>query len=129
MSVGGRDHPLTADDVQLALQPLDGYQVERSGSHAVALDTVLDDELRAEGFAREVVHAVQNARKEAGLEVEDRISLSLSGDAELLDAVRVHEGYVTGETLATSLDLEGAGDDGAGTRIDDRELRISVVRA
>ena len=96
--------------MQLVLQPLDGYQVERSGSHAVALDTVLDDELRREGLAREVVHAVQNARKEAGLEVEDRIALALGGDDELLAAVRDHEAYVTGETLATSLDLDGAAD-------------------
>ena len=128
VSVGGREHPLTAEDVQLALQPLDGYQVERSGSHAVALDTVLDDELRAEGLAREVVHAVQNARKEAGLEVEDRIALGLGGDAELLDAVRAHEAYVTGETLATSLDL-GDGDGEATAQIDGRELRIGVERA
>ena len=123
VSVGGREHPLTADDVQLALQPLDGYQVERSGSHAVALDTVLDDQLRAEGLAREVVHAVQNARKEAGLEVEDRITLGLGGDAELLDAVRAHEGYVTGETLATSLDLEdGDPERSATATVDGREL-------
>ncbi len=128
VSVGGRDHPLTADDVQLALQPLDGYQVERSGGHAVALDTVLDDALRREGFAREVVHAVQIARKEAGLDVEDRISLGLGGDAELLEAVRAHEAYVTGETLATSLEL-GDGDGEATAQIEGRELRIGVERA
>ena len=128
VSVGGREHPLGADDVQLVLQPLDGYQVERSGSHAVALDTVLDDELRREGLAREVVHAVQNARKEAGLDVEDRIALALGGDGELLDAVRDHEGYVTGETLATSLDLDGASEAAALATIDDRELRIAVAR-
>ena len=50
------------------LQPLEGYQVERSGTHAVALNLELDDELRREGLAREVVHAVQGARKDAGLE-------------------------------------------------------------
>jgi isoleucyl-tRNA synthetase len=58
-----------ADDLLLAMQPLDGYQLEREGSHAVALELELDDELRREGLAREVVHAVQNARKAAGLEV------------------------------------------------------------
>ena len=128
VSVGGREHPLTADDVQLVLQPLDGYQVERSGSHAVALDTVLDDELRREGLAREIVHAVQNARKEAGLEVEDRIALTLGGDDELLAAVRDHEAYVTGETLATSLDLDGGSGSAALATIEDRELRITVAR-
>ena len=128
ISVDGREHPLGADDVQMALQPLEGYQVERAGTHAVALDLTVDDELRRESLAREVVHAVQNARKEAGLEVEDRIALGLAGDDDLLDAVRAHEGYVTGETLATSLDL----DDAAGGRpatIEGRELSIAVGRS
>jgi isoleucyl-tRNA synthetase len=144
VNVDGHEHALGADDVQMVLQPLEGYQVERSGTHAVALDTVLDDELRLEGLAREVVHAVQNARKEAGLDVEDRIALALGGDAGLLEAVRAHEGYVTGETLATSLQLMRAGEkasvpshettgDGADAAaradIEGRELRITVVRA
>ena len=80
ISVDGHDHELGADDLTLALQPLEGYQLEREGSHAVALELELDDELRREGLAREVVHAVQNARKGAGLQVEDRIELALGGD-------------------------------------------------
>ena len=91
----------------LALAPLDGYQLEREGSHAVALELALDEELRREGLAREVVHAVQNARKAAGLAVEDRIALTLGGDAELLDAARAHEAYVAGETLAVEVAYDG----------------------
>jgi len=94
----------------------------------VALDVTIDDPLRREGFAREVVHAVQNARKQAGLEVSDRIALSLDGDGELLASVREHEGYVSGETLATSLDLSGA-ENGARAEIEGRELVIGVRRA
>jgi isoleucyl-tRNA synthetase len=99
VAIDGRDHPLGADDISLALQPLDGYEVERAGTHAVALNLELNDDLLREALAREIVHAVQNARKEAGLEVQDRISLTLSGDETLLDAVRAHEPYVAGETL------------------------------
>ncbi len=87
------------------MQPLEGYQLEREGSHAVALDLQLDDELRREGLAREIVHAVQNARKSAGLQVEDRIELALGGDAELLAAARDHEAYLAQETLAVSVAL------------------------
>src|SRR3954447_5455022 len=108
IAINGGEHPLTADDVQLVLQPLEGYQVERSGTHAVALNLELDGDLKLEGLAREVVHAIQNARKSAGLNVEDRISLTLGGAPELLEAVRAHEKYVTGETLATSLSFDGA---------------------
>jgi isoleucyl-tRNA synthetase len=128
VNLDGKDHPLSADDVQLVLKPLEGYQVERAGTHAVALDLTLDDELRREGLAREVVHAVQAARKAAGLNVEDRISLTLGGDDELLAAARAHEGYVAGETLATALDYDGA-DGGQPATIEGRELRIAVAPA
>ena len=74
ISVGGQDHELTAEDLQVSMKPLDGYQVEREGSHAVALELEIDDELRVEGWAREIVRAVQLARQEAGLEVSDRIA-------------------------------------------------------
>jgi isoleucyl-tRNA synthetase len=128
IGINGGEHPLTADDVQLVLQPLEGYQVERSGTHAVALNLELDGELRREGLAREVVHAIQNARKSAGLNVEDRISLTLGGAPELLDAVRAHEEYVTGETLATSLSYDGASGEEAAT-IEGLPLMIDVAKA
>ncbi len=126
LSVDGEDHTLGPDDVQMVLQPLEGYQVERAGTHAVALNLELDDELRREGLAREVVHAVQAARKSAGLNVEDRIALRLGGDESLIDAVRAHEGYVSTETLATALELDGA--DGEPVAIEGRELLISVEK-
>ena len=100
--VDGHEHQLGPEDLLLALQPLDGYQLEREGSHAVALELALDDELRREGLAREIVHAVQSARKAAGLAVEDRIALALGGDDELLAVAREHETYVAGEVLATT---------------------------
>jgi isoleucyl-tRNA synthetase len=127
ISVDGHDHELGADDLLLAMQPLDGYQLEREGSHAVALELELDEALRREGLAREVVHAVQNARKSAGLEVEDRIELTLGGDGELLEAARAHEAYVSGEVLAVAVRYDGDGDAEAAT-IEGRRLAIAVQR-
>ncbi len=129
ISIDGHDHSLAIDDLLQALQPLEGYEVERSGSHAVALNVELDDELRREGLAREVVHAVQNARRDAGLDVQDRISLTLTGDEALVEAVRAHEGYVTGETLATSLDLGGETTAGTTVEIDGHPVTIALSRA
>jgi isoleucyl-tRNA synthetase len=128
IAVDGRDHELVADDLLLAMAPLEGYQLEREGSHAVALDLALDDELRREGLAREVVHAVQNARKAAGLAVEDRIRLVLGGDDELVGAAQAHEDYLVREVLAVEISYDGALDGEAAT-IEDRELRIGVARA
>ena len=128
ISIDGHDHELGADDLTLAMQPLEGYELEREGSHAVALDLHLDEELRREGLAREIVHAVQNARKGAGLQVEDRIELELGGDAELLAAARDHEAYLAQETLAVSVHFDGAGG-ATEASIEGRPLLVSVTRA
>jgi isoleucyl-tRNA synthetase len=129
VSVDGHDYELEPPDLLLALKPLEGYQVEREGSHAVALELSLDDGLRAEGWAREIVHAVQAARRDAGLEVSDRITLSLHGDSELVAAAQAHEPYIAGETLAVEVGYDGA-ERRAGSvsavSIDGRELRVRL---
>ena len=127
INVDGHDHRLEADDLVLAMEPLAGYEVESEAGRAVALSLEIDDELRREGLAREVVHAIQSARKQAGLEVTDRIALKLDGDDGLLAAAREHEDYVAGETLATSVEYEvGVGEP---VVIDGRKLQIFVEPA
>ena len=79
------------------------------GGGFVVLDTAVTPELAAEGVARDVVRAVQQARKEAGLEVSDRISLSLSGSAPVWEAVVAHQELIMGETLATQFGAAGNG--------------------
>ncbi|MDQ3571681.1 MAG: isoleucine--tRNA ligase [Actinomycetota bacterium] len=127
INIDGSEHTLEPDDLVTAMKPVAGYEVESESGRAVALALELTDELRREGLAREVVHAVQNARKEAGLEVTDRIALSLGGDEALVDAARAHEEYVAGEVLATSVGYDDA--EGASAKIEGRELRIGVARA
>jgi len=131
VSIGGSEHELTPDDLQLVLLPVEGYQLERAGTHAVALDLRLDAGLWREGLAREVVHSVQAARKAAGLEVSDSIVLTLAGDSELIDVAREHERYVAGETLASRVGYDGARapERPHAAQIDGRELLIGVERA
>jgi isoleucyl-tRNA synthetase len=69
----------------------------------VVLDTAITPALAAEGTARDVVRVVQQARRDAGLDVADRIALTLDGPAAVLDAVRAHEPFVAGEVLAVSV--------------------------
>ena len=123
----GTEHVLGPDDFTLAMRPLDGYEVEAEAGRAVALSLDIDEDLRREGLAREIVHAIQAARKGAGLDVSDRIDLTLGGDETLLEAARTHEGYLAGETLATSVTYDGDG--GAAAAIEGRELRIGIERA
>jgi hypothetical protein len=113
----------------------------------VALQLEIDEELRRAGLAREIVRAVQDARKNAGLEITDRIALRLGGDPELLEIAEEHRSYIANETLATNIDqlaegvrredlpgdasaiLYGDWDRGPSTTtIDSRELRISIRR-
>jgi isoleucyl-tRNA synthetase len=124
INIDGDEHTLGADEVSLSLQPLEGYEVEAEAGHAVALQLELDDELRREGLGREIVHAVQNARKEAGLEITDRIELRLGGDEELLEAARAHEPYIAGEVLATAVAYGAL--DGVTAKLDGKELRIEL---
>jgi isoleucyl-tRNA synthetase len=84
-------------------------KVERD--FAIVLDTAATPELIAEGLAREFVHKVQNARKDAGFEVSDRIALGVEGAPEVLGAVEKHADYIKVETLSMSITLgalEGA---------------------
>ncbi|MDA8068298.1 MAG: isoleucine--tRNA ligase, partial [Actinomycetota bacterium] len=132
IDVGGGEHALAADDLLVSMKPLAGYQVEREGSHAVALELEIDDSLRVEGWAREIVHAVQAARRAAGLEVSDRIRLRLDGAPELLAAAREHERYLAGEVLAVAVSYGPVADAelvGEQVTIDGLTLRIALSRA
>jgi isoleucyl-tRNA synthetase len=129
VSVGGRDHTLTGEDVSLSLAPLEGYGLEREGSHAVALELALDDDLIRDGQAREIVHAVQSGRRSAGLDITDRIALDLAGNERLLGAAREHQAYIASETLATSVSFaERKLAYGETVTIDGLALEISLER-
>jgi isoleucyl-tRNA synthetase len=94
----------------------------------VVLDTAVTPELAAEGLARDVVRAVQQARKDAGLEVTDRIALTLAGDAAAVAAIQTHAELIAGETLATSLTAREAGN-GATPVGDASAVTIELERA
>ena len=86
-----------------------------TASGFVLIDTVVTAELEAEGLARDAVRHIQQARKDAGLDVSDRIHLSLLADEASIAALKAHEGFIAAETLAIELKLAvGAGDLGVG---------------
>jgi len=74
----------------------------------IALDTVVTPALAAEGTARDVVRVIQQARRDLGFDVSDRIALVVGAEGSVADAVRAHAGFIAGETLATSLAVVGA---------------------
>ncbi|MGV3711820.1 isoleucine--tRNA ligase [Pseudolysinimonas sp.] len=106
--------PLEEGEYELVLATADpGAAVAfLSGGGFVVLDTAVTPELEAEGLARDVVRAVQQARKDAGLDVSDRIALVIHGDEVAVAAVSAHRELLAGETLATTLETR-AGENGA----------------
>ncbi len=93
----------------------------------VAIDTVITDELKREGLMREVVRFVQNARKDAGLNIDDRISLELKTDSdELNQAIAEHLETITDETLATEFNTAGNYTYTCDVDIDKQPLTISI---
>jgi len=112
VEVEGATHPVERDDLEI-LQEAPGELVARTeGRYTVALDPSLDEGLRAEGMARELVNRVQRLRKDAGLEITDRIELGVSGPAEVTAAARSFAEFITGEVLATTLVAEDGAADG-----------------
>jgi len=89
------------DDVLIETSSAEGYACAEDAGFLTALDTTLNDALIDEGTAREIVRSVQDARKQAGLEVSDRIQLGITGSAAVEKALATHRDYVMAETLAT----------------------------
>ena len=100
LDVDGVEVRLTPEDVLIETSSAEGYACGESGGYLTALDTTLNDELVREGIARELVRTVQEARKQAGLEVADRITLGVSGSAAVEEALAEYRGYLMAETLA-----------------------------
>jgi isoleucyl-tRNA synthetase len=107
--------------------------VGQDAALAVGLATEITPDLRREALAREVVHAVQGARRAAGLRVEERIALHLDGSGEVREAIEEHRDAIAAETLATRLSV-GHGAPFAGLRheehiVDGEPLALRLERA
>jgi len=121
--------PITAEDVVVTRTPREGTVVETDGELAVALDTRLDDDLIAEGLARDVVNRIQQVRRGAGLDVADRIRLRWTTDDERLRrAVERHRDYIARETLATEF-VQADGLEGQSVEVDGAALVVAVEKA
>jgi isoleucyl-tRNA synthetase len=97
---------LATEDVRIKVVPEPGFSVGADGHLKIALDLKLDEELIAEGTARELINKIQNLRKTAGLEVTDRIVLRISLNSETSAALERFSDYIKRETLAQTMNDE-----------------------
>jgi isoleucyl-tRNA synthetase len=94
---------LTTEHIAVQTEDIPGCLVSSEGGVTVALDVTLDEELRSEGLARELVNRVQNLRKDGGLDIADRISLTLSAASEIRSSLEANLDYIRTETLASEV--------------------------
>ena len=118
VTVDGEEVTVGPDDVILSERPREGWSVVNDQGETVALDLELDDDLRRAGVARDIIRAVQHARKSSGLEVTDRIALRWAGSPEIHAAIGAHGSDVADEVLAVEMTEDPAattfGDDDLG---------------
>lgn len=129
VDVEGESVAIGADDVIITERPREGWAVVNEQGETVALDLELDDELRRAGLAREVVRAIQEARKNSGLEITDRIEVRWSAGETTSAAVRAHAEAIAEEVLALSFaEDQGASEDDGAVRDDELSLAFTLTR-
>jgi len=129
LQVEGEPLVVEPDEVEVRLHTAPGYAAEAAGGQVVILETAFGPDLAREGQARELVHHIQQLRKEEGLEVSDRIVLYLEGGPELEDLLAAHGQYVRAETLAQEVvQAAPATVPAREVRLDGLRVRMAVAR-
>jgi len=105
ISVEGTDYELTRDDVEISAQDMPGWSVTSEGVLTVALDITITPELRLEGVARELVRSIQQMRKDTGLEITDRIKVTVPQNEDNEACVNTYGDYITSQVLADNISL------------------------
>ncbi|SDL65808.1 isoleucine--tRNA ligase [Kriegella aquimaris] len=119
---------LQLQDVEIASQDIEGWLVASSGSLTVALDVTINDTLRKEGIARELVNRIQNIRKESGYEVTDRIDIKILKDGLVENAVVNNIDYIKTETLTAELNFEDNLEIGTTVAFDEINTKLFIVK-
>ena len=123
------DYALTAEDVEIITEDMPGWLVANNGVLTIALDIELTEALVEEGVARELINRIQNLRKSSGLEITDRIEVSIENREEVAGAVTHCNEYIASQVLATSLMLADGLTDGTEVEMDGYKLHIVIRKA
>ncbi len=135
LSLPGGDVVLNKGDYEINSEDMPGWLVATEGSLTIALDIVQTDELVREGNARELIHPIQNLRKDSGFEITDRIQTVIYADGQAFksieEALAQYKDYVCQQTLSSTLELRPlaeAGEDAACVEWDKDTIKIKVIR-
>ncbi|SNB22583.1 isoleucine--tRNA ligase [Flavobacterium psychrophilum] len=126
--ISGKEITLSAEDVEIASQDIEGWLVANSGGITVALDITISDELRKEGIARELVNRIQNLRKDSGYDVTDKITVSVEKNDKINQAIIDNQDYIKSETLTKELILLDSIENGTIIEFDDIKTMILISK-
>ena len=119
---------LQLQDVEISSQDIEGWLVATSGPITVALDVTIDDTLRKEGIARELVNRIQNLRKDSGFEVTDKIDVKILKDDLVEEAVTSNLTYIKTETLTAELNFEEKLENGTDIAFDEVNTKLFIQK-
>tara|TARA_R110002073_G_C9484725_1_gene580297 strand:- start:2283 stop:4535 length:2253 start_codon:yes stop_codon:yes gene_type:complete len=117
---------LDISDVEISSKDIEGWLVANAHNLTVALDVTISEELRKEGIARELVNRIQNLRKDSGLEVTDKIKLTILNFENLQTSVEENKAYIMSETLTKELVFVDSLNDGTEIEFDNIKSRILI---
>lgn len=120
---------LETADVEISSKDIEGWLVANAEGLTVALDVTINEELRKEGVARELINRIQNARKDTGLEVTDKIKLTILKAADLEESVLANENYIKAETLTNELVFVDELENGTEIEFDAIKSRMLIEKA
>ncbi|GAK95678.1 isoleucyl-tRNA synthetase [Nonlabens tegetincola] len=128
ININGTDTILSLEDVEITSSDIEGWLVANQSGITVALDVTISPELKQEGISRELVNRIQNIRKDSGLEVTDRITITMQSHPEMDAAVEKNAQYIKDETLANDLTITQSVDNGTIIEFDDIATAIQITK-
>ena len=126
LSVEGQDAVIERADVEIISEDIPGWLVANDGRLTVALDITVTDELRKEGLARELVNRIQNLRKSSGLDITDKIAVTILSTPEMDDAIKAYDTYIANQVLATSIEITDVISDATDMDFEDFHLAVRI---
>ena len=114
--------------MEITSQDIEGWLVASSGPVTVALDVTIDESLRKEGIARELVNRIQNMRKDSGYDVTDKIDIKILKDGLVEQAVQSNLHYIKTETLAADLNFEDTLENGTEIAFDEINTKLFIKK-
>ncbi len=129
LSLPSGDVDLSTDDYEITSEDMPGWLVASEGKLTLALDITINDSLRREGVARELVNRIQNLRKDSGFDVTDKVNVKIEKMDEIADSMSEFKDYVASQTLSQSIELADKLENASEVEWNDGMLKIEITKA